>query len=70
MSVFTFLRVSVISHRVQGFTYNGMYATNTLLSYVQYQHVRITECIKTVPIQCHNTGIMATIKLIRSFNLI
>jgi len=65
MSVFTFLHVSVISHGVQGFMYNGMYTTNTLLSYVQYHHVKIRECIKTVSIQHNNTDIMATIKLIR-----
>jgi hypothetical protein len=65
MSVCTFLHVSVISRRVQGFKYNGMYTTNTLLSYVQYQNVKITECIKTVLIQYNNTDIMATIKLIR-----
>jgi len=42
-----------------------MYNTHTLLSYVQYQNVKITECIKTVPIQYNNTDSMATIKLIR-----
>jgi hypothetical protein len=65
MSVCTFLRGSVISRRVQGFKYNGMYTTNTLLSYVQYQNVKITECITTVPTQYNGTDMMATIKLIR-----
>jgi len=65
MSVCTFLHISVISRRVHGSAYNGMYNTHTLLSYVQYQNVKITECIKTVPIQYNNTDSMATIKLIR-----
>jgi len=71
MSVCTFLHVSAKSRRVQGFKHNGMYTTNTLLSYVQYQNVKITECIiKTVPIQYSNTDIMAIIKLIGQFNFI